>query len=245
MADQDEAKVSANEAAEAASAEKAIAQTYEAKTTGKPEAPKPTATAKTVAAKPKPKPVAAKDKPVPAKKLAKKSPTQKAKAKAPKFTKPDTKFKETPIMDTTTTTTKKTFTDTAKDVAGTVQSKMKGAYEKGTEMTGEMVAFQKANAEAMIESGKIYYAGLKDMGQMVAEDGKKATEQMIEDAKDMAKVTSPTELVQLQGDIARRNFDAAIAFGSKATESWMKLANDTFAPISSRMSVAADKVAAA
>ncbi len=152
-----------------------------------------------------------------------------------------TQTEETPTMDTNS----KTFTDTAKDMAGNMQTRMQGAYEKGTEMTGEMVAFQKANAEAMIESGKIYFAGLQDMGRMLADDGKKAGEQMVEDAKDMAKVTTPTELVQLQNDIARRNFDAAIAFGSKATEHWMKLANESFAPLSSRMSVAAEKVATA
>ena len=58
----------------------------------------------------------------------------------------------------------------------------------------------------------------------------------------MASVKSPTELFQLQGDILRRNIDALAQFGSQRAESGFKLANDAFAPLSTRMSVAAEKV---
>ena len=57
-----------------------------------------------------------------------------------------------------------------------------------------------------------------------------------------AAVEAPTELFQLQGEIARRNFDAVVAYGSKRTEAWVKLYNDAFAPISNRVSVAVEKV---
>jgi hypothetical protein len=55
-------------------------------------------------------------------------------------------------------------------------------------------------------------------------------------------VKSPTEFVQLQGKLVSRNFDATVAQFSKTTEAWVKLANDTFAPISNRVSVAMEKV---
>jgi phasin family protein len=61
----------------------------------------------------------------------------------------------------------------------------------------------------------------------------------------MVAVKSPTELFQLQGKLARRNFDAMVAFGSKQTETLMKLTNESFAPISSRMSIAAEKISKA
>ena len=57
--------------------------------------------------------------------------------------------------------------------------------------------------------------------------------------------TEPTELFQLQGELARRNFDALVSFGSKRTEAWVKLYNDAFAPISNRVSVAAEKISKA
>ena len=56
-------------------------------------------------------------------------------------------------------------------------------------------------------------------------------------------IKSPTELFQLQGKIMRRNFDMMVATGSKNTEAAMKLANDAFAPISGRVSLAAEKLA--
>ncbi len=64
----------------------------------------------------------------------------------------------------------------------------------------------------------------------------------------MRKLTSaksPTEMLQLQGEIARRNFDAMVATASRSTEAMIKLANEAFAPVSNRMSLAADKVARA
>ena len=94
----------------------------------------------------------------------------------------------------------------------------------------------------MVESGKIFAAGMQDMAKLAVDDGKGAVETMTSDAKEFAAVKSPTELVQLQGKIASRNFDAAVAQFSKATEMWVKLAGDVAAPISGRMSLAMEKV---
>ena len=51
--------------------------------------------------------------------------------------------------------------------------------------------------------------------------------------------------MQLQGELARRNFDAMVSYGSKRTEAWVKLYNEAFAPISNRVSVAVEKVSKA
>ena len=71
---------------------------------------------------------------------------------------------------------------------------------------------------------------------------KSAYETATGDFKKLAAIKSPTELFQLQGELLRRNFDAAVAFGSKETEKLVKLTNDAFAPISTRVSVMVDKV---
>ena len=73
------------------------------------------------------------------------------------------------------------------------------------------------------------------------ETGKTVVETVTEDAKKVAAVKSPTELFELQGELARRNFDAAVSFGSKRTEALVKLYNDAFAPISNRVSVATER----
>jgi phasin family protein len=189
--------------------------------------------AKTVAAKKTAAPKKAPVKPVAAKKAAKV-------AAAPK-TNPVIKLKDT-IMATAKNTD---ITATAKEVIADVQTRAKTAYAKTTVLAGEATEFGKANVEAVVESGKIFFAGAQDIVKSDIETGKTVLETVTEDAKKVAAIKSPTELMQLQGEIARRNFDALVSFGSKRTEAWVKLYNDAFAPISNRVSVAAEKISKA
>ncbi|ABC64128.1 phasin family protein [Erythrobacter litoralis] len=172
---------------------------------------------------------------------AKKAPAKKA---APKKAAAKTAAKTSTVIklkDTIMATDTKKITETAKEFAADAQTRLKGAYSKGTELAGDVVEFNKANIEAMIASGKVLAGGMQDMAREGFEDTKKVAEQAREDAKLVAAVKSPTEFVKLQGDFARRNFDAAVAYSSKSTEAWLKLANEAFAPISSRYSEAAEK----
>ncbi len=188
----------------------------------------------------------------PAKKvLAKKAPAKTATAKT---TTKKTTLKKTPtksggakrvappVSKDTTMATKTDTKNIATDMAHEMQTRLAGMYEKGPEMTGEMVTFQRANAEAMAEAGKILFTGMQDLTRDAVEEGRKAADQFSEDARLMAAAKSPTELVKLQGDIVRRSFDSAIATGSKNTEAWIKLTNEAFAPLTSRVSETVDKM---
>ena len=143
-------------------------------------------------------------------------------------------------MATTTKTTD--FTAKMKETAAEMQTRAKAAYDKGTEMTADVTAFHKGNFDAMVASGKVLAAGMQDMGRTVVEDAKSAAATVTADVKKMAAIKSPTELFQLQGEIARRNLDTLVARTSKNTEVMMKLANDMFAPLSSRASVAMERL---
>ena len=197
--------------------------------------------------------VAASKPSAPVKAAAKRAPAKKAAAKkaAPKKiaatqaapaagTSPITKIKDT-IMATAKTAQNTDYTAKAKEMAADVQTRAKAAYDKGAEYAADASEFNKANVEALVASGKILAAGMQDMGRAYVEDVKAAVETVQADVKKVAAVKSPTELFQLQGEIARRNFDAVVAQTSKNAEAMMKLANDAFAPISSRASVAAEK----
>jgi hypothetical protein len=128
------------------------------------------------------------------------------------------------------------------DMVGELQTKAKAAYEKGTVALTEATDFTKGNVEAMVESGKILAAGAQSLGKSYVEEAKSAYETMTADVKDMAAVKSPTELFQLQGKIARRNFDAFVSLSSKNTDAMLKLANDAFAPLTGRVTLAAEKL---
>jgi len=137
------------------------------------------------------------------------------------------------------------FTKPVTEAIGEFQSKAKAAYEKSTETVTEATEFAKGNVEAIVECGKIYAAGVQDLGKSYVEDAKGAYETLTGDLKEIAAIKSPTELFQLQGKIMRRNFDALVAASSKSTEAVLKLANDSIAPLSGRVNLAAEKLSKA
>lgn len=242
-----------------AAAEKAFAEAAEKKTTA--ETVKPVASAApAVKAEAAPQPAAVKTAAKPAAKkasakkrvakvvakqnrVAAKAPARKQKAPAaPKISKPTTTISQLKdkIMATANTTTTD-FTAKAKETVADMQTRMKGAYDKGTEMTADVTAFHKGNFDAVVEAGKVLASTMQDLGRTAVEDAKLAAETVTNDVKAMAAVKSPTELFQLQGEIARRNLDTLVARTSKNAEVMMKLANDMFAPISTRASVAMER----
>ena len=135
------------------------------------------------------------------------------------------------------------FTKPMADAVSEFQTRAKVAYEKGTEVATEVTEFAKGNVEALVESSKIFATGAQSLGKSYVEEAKSAYETMTADVKELAAVKSPTELFQLQGKIARRNFDALVATSSKNTEAFLKLANDAFAPLTGRVEVATEKLA--
>lgn len=241
MADEADKVVDTAEQAYAAAAEAVPvkALTAEAKA---PEAPAPQA------ASAKPKPVTAK-KPIVVKKSAPKAkaPLTKAKPIAAKPAKAAPKpiksvqpkqisqAKE-PIM-----AKQADYTKTVTDTVAEFQTRAKAAYDKGAALAGEATEFTKGNIEAFVESSKILTENLQDLGKVYADEAKAAFETFTADLKELAAVKSPTELFQLQSRLARRNFDSLVAFGSKSSEATVKLTNEAIAPLSSRVSLAAEK----
>ena len=203
---------------------------------------------KKVAAKAAPKKAAPKK--VAAKKVAVKKPvavkkTAAPKAAAAKAAAAKAAERANEIKDTIMTKAKTAaadYTVQVKEGLATAQVRAKAAYDKGAEMAAEVGEFSKGNLDAVVESGKILAAGVQTIAKTQFEDAKAAVEVLTADVKEMTTVKSPTEFVQLQGKLASRNFDAAVAQLSKTTEAWVKLANDSFAPISSRAAVAMEKV---
>ncbi|MBD75396.1 MAG: hypothetical protein CL807_00570, partial [Citromicrobium sp.] len=200
-----EAATPAKPAVEAPAPKKSVASKV-AKTPTAAAAKKPAASATATKASAKPKPAKKTvTKKAPAKKVAtvKKTTPEKTLSKKTTGAAPAA----TPKIKDTTMATKTKTTNIASDMANEMQTRLAGMYEKGTEMTGEMVTFQRANAEAMAEAGKILFTGMQDLTRDAVEETRKAADQMSEDARLMAAAKSPTELVKLQGDIMRRSFD--------------------------------------
>jgi phasin family protein len=166
----------------------------------------------------------------------------KAQTAAPAAPEPTiTELKEK-IMATATATD---FTIPMTEAMSEVQARTKAAFEKSTELATELTEFSKGNVEALVESGKVLAGGMQDLGKTYVDEARTAYETMTADMKEMASVKSPTELLQLQAKLARRNFDTLFAYSSKNGEAMMKLVNEAFAPLSGRMNLAAEKISRA
>lgn len=147
------------------------------------------------------------------------------------------------VEDTLKTTTAKAgekATAVLKDVA----ARAKVAFEKGTELTKEAAAFNKANVEAYVEAGKVAYTGAQTATKDAVEVARTNWDATVAHGKALAGVKSPVDFMKLQGEFARAQMDAAVAQTSKSTEFTMKLFGEIMQPLQSRYAVAADQIKA-
>ena len=138
------------------------------------------------------------------------------------------------MTDTVKATAEKT-TEKATEFFADVRVKASEAAEKGKKFAAETVEFNKANVEAIVEAGKIVAKGAQEMGKTNMEFAKKNFEEVQVAVKELTSVKSPTDFVKLQGELARKGFDTAVAQGSKNTEAMVKLMSEMFQPISNRI----------
>ncbi|AJA07862.1 phasin [Sphingopyxis fribergensis] len=209
-------------------------------------APAP-ATIKTVKAKATPtaKKVAAPK--AAAKKVAPKKATVKIASKPPKAA-PKPVAAATKGFKTMNDTVKK-FADEAKTrteaLTADFNAKAKEAMSKTSKLAEEAVEFNKANVEAMVEAGKIAAKGIETLGQEGVTYARKSFEDTTAALKGYTAVKTPADFFKLYAENSKKAFDAAVAQTSKTSELVVKLTNDSFAPISNRVSVITSKMKAA
>ena len=138
------------------------------------------------------------------------------------------------MTDTVKATAEKTA-EKATEFFADIREKATEAAEKGKKFAAEAVEFNKANVEAVVEAGKIVAKGAQEIGKTNMEFAKKNFEEVQVAVKELTSVKSPTDFVKLQGELARKGFDTAVAQGSKNTEAMVKLVSEMFQPISNRI----------
>ena len=228
-----------------------------AKTVGAPvEQTKPVVAAPIAAVKPavvvSAKPVVAAT-PAPAAKRVVAKPVKKVAAKAVAAPKSVVlKTKAAPVK-VAASTKGKTMTDTVKNMTAEagekatemfkdVTTRAKTAFARSGDIVKDVTEFNKDNLEAVVESGKIAVKGVQTAAQTAADFTRKNFEATTSMLKTVAAVKSPTELLKVQSDFAKSQFEGAIAEMSKSSEFTLKLMGEVFQPISNRFSVAAEMV---
>ena len=125
---------------------------------------------------------------------------------------------------------------------GDMNQRAKAAVEKSSKLFEETSELAKGNVEALVASSKIAAKGVESLGQGAADYGRRSFEEASAVLKSFAEVKSPTELFKLQSDYARSAFDAMVAESSKVSETMIKLAGEVVEPLTSRYTVAVEKV---
>ncbi|WP_428630527.1 phasin family protein [Sphingopyxis sp.] len=145
--------------------------------------------------------------------------------------------------------TVKKFADEAKTrteaLTADFNAKAKDAMSKTSKLAEEAVEFNKANVEALVEAGKIAAKNMEVIGQEGVTFARKSFEDTTAALKGYTGVKTPADFFKLYAENSKKAFDAAVAQTSKTSELVVKMANDSFAPISNRVSVITSKMKAA
>lgn len=107
---------------------------------------------------------------------------------------------------------------------------------------GDIADLGQQNVDALVKSGTICAQGVETLGQEVMDFARTSIEGNVSAAQAIMGAKNLNEVVDLQSQLTRRNFDQAVAEYSKLTEMSVKLANDAFAPIQARFQVAVEKM---
>jgi phasin family protein len=151
------------------------------------------------------------------------------------------------MTDTVTTNVKQAAAEAGEKVTSMfkdVSARAKVGFEKASVLGKEVVEFQKANLEAVVDAGKVAAKGTQTAAERTAELARKNWEATTAHAKALTGVKTPTDFMKLQSDFARGQVDAAVAEFSKSSEFALKLVGEIVAPLQNRYAVAAEQVKA-
>jgi phasin family protein len=174
------------------------------------------------------------------KKASRKPATRKPAAAAVAAVKANNKIEEGTIAMKNEST--EAVTDRIQAIFGDVNERARAALEKNARIVEEMSDLTRGNLEALVASSKVAARGVESLSQEAAEYGRKSFEEVSTALRSFAEVKSPTDFFRLQSDFAKSQFDSIVTESSKLSEAVIKLAGEVFEPLSSRYSVAAERV---
>lgn len=125
-------------------------------------------------------------------------------------------------------------------VAVTRQS-AQAVLENTMKTAEEFVSFSQGNVEALMKCGQIWATGMQDMSKSFAATAQAHLDQTVSTWKALAGVKSIKEAMDLQTNLARSSVETAVAETGKLTDASMKLAEQTMAPITARVTLAVEK----
>lgn len=106
----------------------------------------------------------------------------------------------------------------------------------------EAAAFGRGNAEALAKSAQAYVSGVQDLSRQAVAMVQGLADQALESAKALSGVRSLKEATEIQAGLARTAFERTVNDATKLQETALKVAEQSFAPLSARMTLAVEKM---
>lgn len=126
-----------------------------------------------------------------------------------------------------------------------VAAKSKEAVEASMKNLDEMTDMTRANVDALLASARVATTGVETVVAHLTEVSKKSFEEATAAMKQIAAAKTPNELMQLNTDFAKAQFDSAVSEYSKLTELMVKLAGEVMEPMQNQIAIATDKMKSA
>ena len=120
------------------------------------------------------------------------------------------------------------------------QAKVKENVEKAVQTAEDFVSFSQGNFEAVVKSSQIWAAGVQDLGKTLVVSAKEQMDDAVAAVNSFAAAKSFNDLLDLQAAFARSSLDKAITETSKLTDASTRLATDVLAPLTARVTLAAE-----
>jgi len=125
----------------------------------------------------------------------------------------------------------------------TTQAEMTQSMQDTMKTTQEFLAFGQGNLDAFMKSSQIWAAGVQDISKQFAAMAQSGFDETMATFQSLAAVKSPKDALDIQANLARTSLERAAAETGKITDASLKLAEQAMAPITARMSLAAEKFA--
>lgn len=108
---------------------------------------------------------------------------------------------------------------------------------------GDAAEFSRGNVEAIAQATQAYMAGVQDLSRLTLAIVQGLTEQAVEGARALSGVKTLKDAAEIQTSVARHAVERSLADTTKLQETALKVAERSFAPLTARMSQAAEKLA--
>jgi phasin family protein len=115
-------------------------------------------------------------------------------------------------------------------------------FEKLSKGFEDLTAFGQENVDAVVKSSEIAAKAAEGIGNEISAYSKKAFEDGVAAAQDLASAKTMTELFEKQTAFAQSTFEGFVSQATKMNEIYVAAAKDISAPLGARVTAATDAV---